>query len=137
VAVVEQLDVGQPDRVFALDAQLEHQPVGKIDEILVEHGQAAQDRRLPVIDAVRVRAGVMHPVGVLPLGGATSTQISVAGGGQRLAKAFLIWIEPFVGQRESVHRISLGIPLESPRDDRSQASQRDVSMSTDSAAGRV
>jgi hypothetical protein len=107
VAVVEQLDVVEPDRVLALDAQLEHQPVGEVDEIFVEHGQPAQDGRLPVIDPVRVRPGVMHPVGVLPLGGAASAQIPIAGRGQSFAKPLPIRVEPFVGQRESVHRVPL------------------------------
>ena len=67
VAVTEQIHVGEPDHVPALDAQLEDQPVRQVDEILVEHGQAAQDRRLAVVTAVRIGAGIVHAVSVFPL----------------------------------------------------------------------
>jgi hypothetical protein len=51
VPVAEQLDVGQPDRILALDAQ-RAQPVGRVDKILVEHRHAAEDRRLTVVNPV-------------------------------------------------------------------------------------
>ncbi len=67
VAVLEQLDVADADRVLALDAQLQHEPVGKVDEVLVEDRPAAHDRRLAVVEPVGVRARVVDVVGVLPL----------------------------------------------------------------------
>src|ERR1022692_268027 len=108
--VAEQLDVGEPDRILALDAQLKHQPVGQVDEILVEHGHAAEDRRLAVVNAVPVRAGVMHAVGVLPLRRAARAQVTVARRGQRLAKPLLGRIETLVDEREAVHRAALNRP---------------------------
>ncbi len=65
VAVIEQLNVREPDHVLALDAQLKNQPVRHVDKILVENRQAAQDRRLTVVTAMDVGGGVMHAVGVL------------------------------------------------------------------------
>ena len=67
VAVTEQIHVGEPDHVPALGAQLEDQPVRQVDEILVEYGQAAQDRCLAVVTAVRKGAGIEHAVSVFPL----------------------------------------------------------------------
>jgi hypothetical protein len=67
VAVTEQIHVGEPDRLPALDAQLEDQPVRHVNKILVEHGHAAQDRRLAVVTAVYVGTRIMHAVGVFPL----------------------------------------------------------------------
>src|SRR6266566_1564537 len=107
VPVAEQLDVGEPDRILALDAQLEHQPVGQVDEILVEHGHAAEDRCLAVVAAVHVRARVVHAVGVLPPRRAARAQVAVARRGQRLAKPLLGRIEPLVDEREAVHRAAL------------------------------
>ena len=79
VTVLKQLNICQPEFICALDPQLEHQPVGKIDEILVEHRQPAKDRRLAVVDPVHVSAGVVHTVGVFPLCGAAAAQVAVAG----------------------------------------------------------
>ena len=57
MAVAEQLDFGQPDRVPALDPELEHEPVGEVDEVLVEHRHAAEDGRLPVVDPMGIGPG--------------------------------------------------------------------------------
>jgi hypothetical protein len=106
VPVVDQLDVLQADGVLALDPQLEHQPVRQVDQILVEHGEAAEDGRLAVVDAVRVGARVVDPVGVLPLGCAPGAQVAVARRGQRLAQALLVGVEACVGHHELVHGTS-------------------------------
>jgi hypothetical protein len=103
VAVVEQLDVADADRVLALDTQLQHEPVGQVDEVLVEDGPAAHDRRLAVVQPVGVRAGVVDVVGVLPLGGPAGAEVAVAGRGQRFAQSLLAGIEPVVLQRALVH----------------------------------
>src|SRR5580693_8606195 len=66
MAVTEQLHVGKPDHVPALDTQLEDQPVRQVYQVLVEYGQPAQDRRLAVVTAVHVGAGIVHAVRVLP-----------------------------------------------------------------------
>ena len=109
VAVVEQLDVGEPDRVLALDAQLEDQPVRQVDEILVEHGQAAEDRRLAVVASVYVGAGIVHTVGVLPLRRTTCAQVAVARRGERFAKPLSPGIEAVIGERETVHGTSSSV----------------------------
>ena len=98
VAVLEQLDVAQADRVIALDPQLEHEPVGQVDEILVEHGTPAHHRRLSVVAAVRVRPRVMGAARVLPLGRAARAEVAVAGRGQGLAQALLVGLEVVVGE---------------------------------------
>src|ERR1019366_9045836 len=108
--VAEQLDVGEPDRILTLDTQLEHQPVGQIDEILVEHRHATENRRLAVVNAVPVRARVVHAVGVLPLRRAARAQVAVARRGQRLPKPLPGRIETLVGEREAVHRAALRRP---------------------------
>jgi len=54
MAVAEQCDIGEPDRVLALDPQHEDQPVRQVNQVLVEHGLATQDRRLTVVTAVHV-----------------------------------------------------------------------------------
>src|SRR5260370_32646095 len=110
VPVVEQLDIGETDGILALDAELEHQPVGQVDEILVEHRHAAEDRRLAVVSAVHVRARVMQAVGVLPLRRAARAQVAVARRGQRLAKPLLGRIETLVDEREAVHRAAPSRP---------------------------
>src|SRR3954451_15343752 len=66
VAVRKQLDVVEPDGVFALDTELEYEPVGEVDKILVEDGQSAEHRRLAVVDTVYVGTRVVDVVGVLP-----------------------------------------------------------------------
>ena len=103
VAVVEQLNICQPDGVLALDPQPEHEPVGQVYEVLVEHRDAAEDRRLPVIDAVRVGPRVVDSVGVLPLGGATRAEMPVTRRGQHFAQTLLIGIKALVGERKLLH----------------------------------
>jgi hypothetical protein len=78
VAIIEQLHITEPERVPALDAQLEHQPVRQVHQVLVEHGTTAEDRRLAVVDTMRIRAWVVHAVVVLPLRGAPRAQETVA-----------------------------------------------------------
>ena len=77
VSVTEQIHLGEPDRLPALEAQLEDQPVRHVNKILVEHGHAAQDRRLAVVTAVYVGTGIMHAVGVFPLHRAARAQVAV------------------------------------------------------------
>jgi hypothetical protein len=103
MAVTEQLHVGEPYHVPALDTQLEDQPVRQVDKVLVEHGQPAQDRRLAVVTAVHVGAGIVHAVGVLPLRHAACAQVTVARRGQRLAKALSLRIKAFIREQETVH----------------------------------
>ena len=79
VAVLEQLDVVQADRVVALDPQLEHEPVGQVDEVLVEDGTPAHHRRLAVVAAVRIGPRVVDAARVLPLGRAARAEVAVAG----------------------------------------------------------
>src|SRR5690242_17422888 len=107
VAVTEQIYVGEPDHVAALDAQLEDQPVRQVDEILVEHGQAAQDRRLAVVTAVRIGAGIVHTVSVFPLRRAAHAQVAVARRGQRLTKALGLGIKAVICEQETVHGTSV------------------------------
>lgn len=44
MAIVQQLDVAEADRVIVHDLELEDEPVGEVDEILVEDGPPAHDR---------------------------------------------------------------------------------------------
>jgi len=106
VPVVEQLDVGQAERVRASDPQLEHEPVGQVHKILVEHRDTAEDGRLAVVHAVGVGPGVVNAVGVLPLGGGARAEVAVAGRGQDFAQALLVGIKALVGERESLYRKS-------------------------------
>ncbi len=41
VPVAQQLDVLQVDRLVVADAELEHEPVGQVDQVLVAHRAAA------------------------------------------------------------------------------------------------
>ena len=112
VAVLEQFDVVQADRVVALDPQLEHEPVGQVDEVLVEDGTPAHKRRLAVVAAVRVRPRVMGATRVLPLGRAACAEVAVAGRGQGLAQALPVGLEVVVGDDRLVgalaaHRASV------------------------------
>ncbi len=108
VAVLEHVDALQADRVLALDAQLEDEPVREVDEILVEDGAPAHDRRLAVVAAVAVGARVVLLVGVLPLGGAAGAEVAVAGRGQRLAQALGAGLVCVVGEhRLLAHRAGL------------------------------
>ena len=107
VAIGEQVDIGEPDRLLALDPQLEDQPVGQVHQILVEHRQSPENRRLAVVNPVPVRARVVHAVGILPLRGPTSTHVAVARRGQRLPKPLRRRLEPFIRQRERHHRLPL------------------------------
>ena len=111
VAIGEQVDIGEPDRLLALDPQLEDQPVGQVHQILVEHRQSPENRRLAVVNPVPVRARVVHAVGILPLRGPTRTHVAVARRGQRLPKPLRRRLEPFIRQRER----RSPYPLPSPR----------------------
>src|SRR5262249_41338015 len=104
--VAEQRDIGEPDRVLALDPQHEDQPVRQVDEVLVEHGLAAQDRCLTVVAAVRVGTRIVHAVGVLPLRRAARTQVAVARRGERFAQPLSPGIEPVIAEQETVHGTS-------------------------------
>ena len=129
VAVVQQLDVGQADRVLALDPQLEHQPVGKVDEVLVAHRHATQDRRLAVVDPMGIGPWVVHPIGVLPLRRASRAESAVAGRGQDLTQTLLIGVIALVIEQKAVYRENL-----ESRIDCTAASQRPSWMSTGEAA---
>ena len=87
VPVAQQVNVVQPDRVPTLDSQLEHQPVGKIHQIFVEHRASAHDRGLAVVTAVGIGARIVRRAHVFPLGCATRAEVAVAGRGQCLAQA--------------------------------------------------
>ena len=108
VPVLEQFDVAEADRVFILDLQHQDEPVREVDEVLVEDRPPAHDRRLAVVQAVRVGAGVVDLVGVLPLRRAAGAEIPVAGRRQRLAQTLLGTLEPVVCQRLLIHvRVTL------------------------------
>src|SRR5664279_2050081 len=107
--VREHLHVVESNRVVAFNAQLEHYPVREVDQVLVDHRMAAEDRRLPVVYAVDVRARVVEIVVVLPLGGASGAHVAVAGRGQRLAQPLFGRVEALVGERETVHQASRSI----------------------------
>ena len=106
VTVAEQFDVGEPDRVLTFDAQLQDEPVRQVDEVFVEDGQAAKDRGLAVVAAVRVRSRVVDAVGVFPLRRAAGTQVAVARGGQRLPQPLGRRVETVVSEQETVHGTS-------------------------------
>src|SRR5580693_6419337 len=110
MAVTEQIHVGEPDHFLALDAQLEDQPVRHVNKILVEHRHAAQDRRLAVVTAVYVGAGIVHTVGFFPLRRATRAQVAVACRGQRFAKPLRLRLKAVICEQETVHG-----PSSSPR----------------------
>jgi len=107
VTVVKQLDTIKRYRILAFDAQLEDQPVRQVDQILVEDRQAAHHRRLAVVASVRIRARVVHAVGVFPLRRATRAQVPVAGGGQRLPKSLGPRVEAVISEQETVHGASI------------------------------
>ena len=109
VPVAQKLDVLQVDRLVAADAELEHEPVGKVDQVLVEHRAAAHDGRLPVVAAMCVGARIVDVVHVGPLGAATRAEIAVAGRGQHLPQPLLLGLEGVVGERP-ILRIGLGSP---------------------------
>ena len=104
MAVVQQLHLAEADRVLALDPQLQHQPVRQVDEVLVEHRDAPEDRRLAVVDPMGISPGVMHTVGVLPLGSAPGAEPTVSARGQNLAQTLLVGIVVVVGERERLYR---------------------------------
>ena len=105
VAVFQELDVAEADRVLVVDLELQHEPVGEVHEVLVEDRPPAHDRRLTVVEAVRVRAGVVDVVGVLPLSRAARAEVAVARRGQRLAQPLLGRVEPVEHQRLLVHAV--------------------------------
>src|SRR5262249_45493358 len=106
VAVVEQLNLREADRVPAIDPELQHEPVGQIDEVLVADRDTTQDRRLPVIDPLGVRAGVGDPAGVPPPSRTPRAEPAVPGRGQNFAQTLLIWLVALVGERKLVYRES-------------------------------
>ncbi len=103
VRVVEQLDVVEADRVLVLDLELQDEPVGEVDEILVEDRPPAHDRRLAVVQAVGVGAGVMDLVGVLPFGRSAGAEVPVARRGQCFAQSLVGGHELVIAQRVLIH----------------------------------
>ena len=102
VPVLEQLHLPETHRVLTVDAQLQHEPVGEVHQVLVQHRPPPEDRRLAVVDAVGVGARIVDGVCVLPFCGAARAEIPVARRGQSLAQALLDGLESLVGQREPV-----------------------------------
>jgi hypothetical protein len=74
-----------------------------VDQILVEHRPAAQDRRLTVVAAVHVGAGIMHTAGFFPLRRATRAQVAIARRGQRFAKPLRLRLKAVKCEQETVH----------------------------------
>ena len=106
MAVADQFETGEPDHVLAFDTQLEDQPVRQVDQVLVAYGLAAQDRRLAVVAAVRIRARIVHAVGFFPLRGPACAQVAVAGRGQRLPQPLVPGVEAVIAEQETVHDTS-------------------------------
>ena len=106
VAVLEHLYVSQPEGIAAFHAKLKHEPIGQVHQIFVQDGMSAENRRLAVVDAVDVRARVVHAVGTFPFRSAARAQVPVARRGQGLSQALVLWVESLIGQPEAVHRIS-------------------------------
>ena len=104
VAIGQHLYVGQPDRVLALDPQLEHRPVGQVDQVLIDHRDASEDRRLAVVDAMDIGPGVMRAIGVLPLGCPARAEVTVPGRGQNLAQTLRIGVIALVAERKRLYR---------------------------------
>ncbi len=109
--IAQELDIRQAHRLLAANPELEHEPVCKIDEVLVAHWAAAHDGRLPVIAAMCVGARIVDVVHVGPLGAATRAEIAVASRGQHLPQPLLFRHEGVVGERP-IFRIGRGSPVE-------------------------
>src|SRR5258707_1476279 len=60
VLIAQELDIRQAHRLLAANPELEHEPVGKIDEVLVAHWADAHDGRLPVVAAMCVGGRIMY-----------------------------------------------------------------------------
>ncbi len=108
VPVGEELDVAEPTGLLSLDAELEHEPIRKVDQILVGHRMNAHDGRPSVVDAVRVGARVVRLVRVLPLRAAPRAEVAVARRGQGFPQPFFGGIETVVDEQEVVHRSLAG-----------------------------
>jgi len=103
VLVGDQFDVVEPDRFPALDAQLEHQPVRQVDQVLVQDRAAPENGGLPVEPAVDVCAWIVDAGGVLPLGGAAGAEVAVARRRQRLPQALGAGVEVVIDKRKVGH----------------------------------
>ena len=110
VPVGEELDVAEPTGLLSLDAELEHEPIRKVDQILVGHRMNAHDGRPSVVDAVRVGARVVRLVRVLPLRAAPRAEVAVARRGQGFPQPFFGGIETVVDEQEVVHKIARRAP---------------------------
>src|SRR5450631_2112141 len=79
VLIAQKLDVLQVDRLISTNPELEHQPVGKVNQVLVEHRAAAHDGRLPVVTAMCIGTRIVDVVHIGPLSTATCAKITIAG----------------------------------------------------------
>ena len=84
--VGQELDRREADRILILDTELQGETSRKVDEVLVGHRTPAHDRRFSVIDAMRVRAGIVHVPGVLPLRGTPTAEVPITRRGERLTQ---------------------------------------------------
>ena len=111
VSVAQQLHGVEPDRVLTFDPQLQHEPVGEVDQVLVVHGAPAHDRRLPVEPTVHIGSRVVPGAGVFPLCRTSRAEISVSGRGQGLPQTLRGWVEMIVVKYEVRHRSSSTVAI--------------------------
>ena len=84
--VGQELDIREADRILILDTELQGETPREVDKVLVGHGTPAHDRRFSVINAMRVRAGIVHVAGVLPLRGTPNAEVPIPRRGERLTQ---------------------------------------------------
>src|SRR6266545_2847887 len=104
-------DVGLPDVEPrpAGDPQLQHQPVGDVDQVLVLDPAAGDLGDQPVVEAGQVGAGVVDPVGAGLRQRSAGHEVAVAQRAQRLAQPLPGGVEAVVDQRPDARR-ALGVP---------------------------
>ncbi len=109
--VLEHLHPPEVEPVTAGGAEGEREPVGEVDQVLVDDGATGHLARQGVVAPGHVRARVAPGAGHLLLRRAAGGEDAVAQDAQRLAQALLLGLEPFVHERPRVtHGRSSGAP---------------------------
>ena len=103
LAVVLDLRLLQVEPIAVLDAEPEMQPVGAVDQVLVDDVAPCDLGDETVVEPGDVGRRVVRAAGYRLGGGATGCEVAVSEGAERLPQRLLAGIEVLVDERPAVH----------------------------------
>ncbi len=103
LAVGKDIYPGQVEPGRTGQAELEGQPVRKIDEVLVFHDVSCDFGFKAVVPACKIGAWIVYAVAFGFCSGAPGCEITISEGAKRFTKFFVFGVESFIGKSPAAH----------------------------------